>query len=389
MLRHLSIPYFKRLLEKKIHLKAVVFLVACAISLTTSELFLRLTKEVKIEPIQCRAFDRRYEAVLVANSSCRFKTGEWDVTYLVNRWGVRGRDFEKAPPAGVTRIIFVGDSFVEGYGLDWEQTFERKLEEGLGEGRFEVIGMGVAGYGSLQKARVVERALEFAPDLLVLEFNVTDFKEDLDARDRISENGDFAPPVLFQDKPIVNKRAFLGFIPREVRHFLNQNFYTYQFLNTWSKILLDWVSGKNVRSFTVGDVKADLFAVTREKTPEGYERLMTETFGEIRNAKSLVQSKKVPFAIMLVPHGHMISGSEWSKGRAYWQFENGNVYSARAFEDLKKVFEDIPILDLSEDLVGARGRKYFDRDGHFNEWGTTVVAQSLESWLVKLGFIKR
>ena len=92
----------------------------------------------------------------------------------INAGGWRGpaRSLEK--PAGVTRIVVLGDSYTEGAQVAEDATFPSLLEHDLNRslpGRYEVLNFGVAGFGTGQELLVLEHyALRYAPDAVVLAF---------------------------------------------------------------------------------------------------------------------------------------------------------------------------------------------------------------------------
>jgi lysophospholipase L1-like esterase len=64
--------------------------------------------------------------------------------HTLNLYGFRGPDFPIAPPADRPRILFVGDSFVEGCGASDDDTLPRQFAGLIGEQSAEVINLGVA-----------------------------------------------------------------------------------------------------------------------------------------------------------------------------------------------------------------------------------------------------
>lgn len=74
----------------------------------------------------------------------------WCVEYNLSVQGLRGRQYHFNPPAGTSRIVCVGDSFVFGDGVPLEGTLPRQLESQLGNG-FEVVNLGAAGLNTRQE----------------------------------------------------------------------------------------------------------------------------------------------------------------------------------------------------------------------------------------------
>jgi hypothetical protein len=83
-----------------------------------------------------------------------------------NRWGLRDVEHgEKTRP----RLAVLGDSFVWGYDVEAEERFTDKLQAALPA--WEVVNMGVSGYGTDQEYLLLRRLYErVEPDLVVLVF---------------------------------------------------------------------------------------------------------------------------------------------------------------------------------------------------------------------------
>lgn len=90
-----------------------------------------------------------------------------------NARGLRhDREVTDRPAPGTTRIAFVGDSFVFGFGVEVEDGSVARLESALNvgaPGRHEVLNLGHCEYGIDQMRLVVEhQALPLAPDLVLV-----------------------------------------------------------------------------------------------------------------------------------------------------------------------------------------------------------------------------
>jgi lysophospholipase L1-like esterase len=91
----------------------------------------------------------------------------------INEHGLRGptRPFEK--PAGVTRLLALGDSFTFGVGVPERETYHAQAARALAsEGReVDVVNGGVVGYNLAQSlAMFQELGVKFLPDLVVYGF---------------------------------------------------------------------------------------------------------------------------------------------------------------------------------------------------------------------------
>jgi hypothetical protein len=86
------------------------------------------------------------------------------VRYAVNRWGLRGGDWDERPAQGVSRVAVVGDSFVFGSGVEEADTISMQLDARLRErfagARVEVLNLGVPGNNLLSHLAMLRVAEE-------------------------------------------------------------------------------------------------------------------------------------------------------------------------------------------------------------------------------------
>jgi len=99
---------------------------------------------------------------------------------LINSQGLRDYEYTRRKEAGTFRIVGVGDSSLFGWGVPLEDSglkvLERRLNEKSGAQKFEVINFAVPGYNTAMEAETfVRRCLEYAPDLVLLNFNTNDY----------------------------------------------------------------------------------------------------------------------------------------------------------------------------------------------------------------------
>jgi GDSL-like lipase/acylhydrolase family protein len=91
-------------------------------------------------------------------------------TITVNARGYRGALHAEVAPAGVTRVVMLGDSITFGTGVADGQTFSDRLDALPG---LEVVNLGVDGYGTDQELLRLEReGLSYHPRVVILNFCV-------------------------------------------------------------------------------------------------------------------------------------------------------------------------------------------------------------------------
>jgi hypothetical protein len=99
---------------------------------------------------------------------------------LINSQGLHDYEYSRRKEPGTFRIVGVGDSSLFGWGVPFEDSglkvLERRLNEKSRAQKVEVINFAVPGYNTAMEAETfVQRCLEYAPDLVLLNFNTNDY----------------------------------------------------------------------------------------------------------------------------------------------------------------------------------------------------------------------
>jgi hypothetical protein len=99
---------------------------------------------------------------------------------LINSQGLHDYEYSRRKEPGTFRIVGLGDSSLFGWGVPFEDSalkvLERRLNEKSRAQKFEVINFAVPGYNTAMEAETfVQKCLEYAPDLVLLNFNTNDY----------------------------------------------------------------------------------------------------------------------------------------------------------------------------------------------------------------------
>jgi hypothetical protein len=111
--------------------------------------------------------------ILEANASYTNLLYEESIPVIYNSQGWRDTEHSVQKPGDKTRIVVLGDSFMEGYSVRLEDLMSKRLEhlsdiEGY---KTEVINLGVGGYGTLQQYLVYKKVGRlYQPDIVLLGF---------------------------------------------------------------------------------------------------------------------------------------------------------------------------------------------------------------------------
>ncbi|MHC4116631.1 MAG: tetratricopeptide repeat protein [Planctomycetota bacterium] len=161
-----------------------VALCATVLALLAGEVIVRvLGKAPDIKPIQLDSYDCIYKRStnpilgFELKANCRSDNPDFIQTYeRTNSHGQRDSDRTVDKPDGVRRVLLLGDSVVEGYGLAEYETISRRLEDLYANGSTEVLNFGVSAYCTLAEVELLAvKGLRFDPDTVVLVFVENDF----------------------------------------------------------------------------------------------------------------------------------------------------------------------------------------------------------------------
>lgn len=194
----------KRFLNKKeIKKNLILLLLTILLMIIFLEIFLRLFYPQKIYN-SCYESDLRNESTLEVKldshlgwisrenySGCTYQPDTNKIVYKTyNSQGIRLNKEISYEKGDKKRIILLGDSFVDGFGLNDSETIAMKLQENLGE-EYEVIPFASSGYGTGQQLLFLkEKVLRYHPDIVILFFYQNDI---IDTQE---------PELSFADKPV-------------------------------------------------------------------------------------------------------------------------------------------------------------------------------------------
>jgi lysophospholipase L1-like esterase len=147
------------------------------------------------------------------------------VVYRYNSAGFRDTDHAIEKPPSVARIVVLGDSVTEGYGVAWTDVFAHVVQSALA-GRIEVINIAAGGLNTPQEIHLFEQVgLRYRPDLVVLNFvlNDVDFYTRFAPAQRAAEEGEsrvaaFNMPIPPAVKRLLKSSALVYLVHDRVEH---------------------------------------------------------------------------------------------------------------------------------------------------------------------------
>jgi len=318
-----------------------------------------------------------YDHSLRPNTSWMDRYGIYEAPYYSNSLGFRdGRIREVAMDSGRPRVVLIGDSFTDGVGIPWEETFAGYLEKSLGQDGIEVLNAGCNSYTPILariKLRhwIADRSLR--ADRVVLFLDLSDVKDELfyeedgQGRARLIPYGPFASASgwgtrveewsEFSEKFMEPNFVLLGAISRNLKLWArrmtrkelgSRGLFTNQSPPRW---ILEW----------------EEYEGPEKPVIESGIRKLKENIGALA---VFLKSRGIPLTLVVYPYPfHVVEGKPdraiqkiWSG----WCAENG-----------------VDFIDLFPEFVGIGAgtktaqRYYLEGDCHWNAAGHIRVAEAL------------
>ena len=272
------------------------------------------------------------------------------------------------------RILLIGDSFTEGVGVSWEDTFAGRLQVALAPRGIEVLNAGVGSYTPLLekiKLRYLLENVGLRFDYLILLLDLSDIRDELFYRENREGRAELIPYGPFASQ------AGWGLWVERVSDFVEKRIEP-QFVllgaacRNLKLVLQDW-SRKELGKRGAYTYLPDFIRYwDQDRAPrkEIAEAGIRSLQASLRGINQLMQAHGIPWMLVIYPWPSYRAGPGqvtqmeqiWSK----WAKEN-----SVAFLNLFPVFASL------EDFESH----YIPGDCHWNARGHGLVAQALEDEL--------
>lgn len=372
----------------------LVALLAVGVSLAALE---GLVRWFGLAPVQSTApdhglkslvtFDQTLETRYIPNVSIKITSPwkEYDVTYRTNQLGLRGSDFPQKQP-GELRILAVGNSFVEGWGVEENQTFTsvagnvlRASSEKTGHPRpIRIVNGGISGYGAAQ-AYLNSRELWSAvsPDVVLMAYIGTMVSADAKylksaGRDRNGIAQGLSADAVLQGGTGEAAESQTRLMP------------WVETASRWSALIRlvrnRFANEAEINRIKIGDPASDLLAVYRPDSDA--QQLLQPTLQHVSALAELARKKDARFILLYLPMPFQLSDAAWDQGRkAYRLAGKGNdreIAAVKSFcsaQHLDCLFPD----ELLREAIAAKGARdiYYSYDFHLTVEGNRILG----SWL--------
>jgi hypothetical protein len=293
------------------------------------------------------------------------------------------RDGEHAPekPAGVFRVLLLGDSFMEALQVPFEASLpsllERSLTERTGK-RVEVLNAGVSGWGTDDELRyLTEYGLRYQPDLVVVAMTLhNDISDNLRQEWHTLHNGALVTQAVTPMSPMRYKIV-------QLKAFLATRFQLYQL---WRRAR----HGREIRqvgSQLQSHVVQLFLDPAPEKIAEGLD-LTGHLLAAIRDTTTAAGGRVV---VVLLPIIYQLSDTSFA-GLVNSAGVPAQEMQIRKPQEVATRMADslgIEVIDLLPRFrrwtAEGAAPLYLGWDGHWNSTGHRVAAEQITDQLVATG----
>lgn len=333
------------------------------------------------------------------NSAVTYRRREYTVENAINRHGLRELDRDYAPPAGCERVLALGDSFVEGYTVPFEQTVGHVLETALrAEGRrVEVLNGGTSGYSTDQEYLFYRtEGVRYSPRVVLVFFYYNDVL--YNARDRFAQQ---PKPLLSAHEgrldPVnapVPRPLPAGHVPKPPAPH--------------GSALLEWLHDRlfygaprayqALARLRLWDAIAETHApmeirVYERHPPAEIEAAWERTSAILGALAQEAAGHDARLLLVYIPNRFEVDPHTWELTRIIYGVDESVWDRAAVCRRLERIGAQrgFPVLDLTPALRQEvhwpwRG-PYFDYDGHWTAAGHRAAAGAVRSFLQRTGWL--
>ena len=322
-------------------------------------------------------------------------------TVFINHLGIRDPELAPSPPPGTQRIIVLGDSFTFGQAVSDEALFSTRLERSLNNRhpgvRYEVINAGVPGYGTAQELIMLRRLTNarIVGRIYLLNVFTNDILDNLrlDYGSRLENpvqpgfalDASGALTLIHKPQPILREGSNLVTAQPQPISML------YSVLRQRLRSLAQTSPGLVRLARNVGvDIKVQRMPgiisgwydnTVLDKGIPLTKALLSEinTTVKDRNGVLLVSLIPSPMQVYADTYGEILQAS-FPDDPMTKRFIEDPTRPQRLLRTMCKELA-ISCLDMYDVLASKGGAFYFPADGHFNEAGHAVFAESLEQFI--------
>ncbi len=377
------------LIQKNELVKNILTLaITCVILLLIAESVIRIT-DVFTPSIKenYRTTDSITHHAFVPNASGVFTTPEWNVSYKINSYGLRDYEYDLTKK-DTTRILMLGDSFIEGYGVELEDSVSKVLEKKLNADNinksYQIMNAGISSYSPLLEYLFLKnKGLELKPHIVILNLDLLDISNDIEYTQKAifdENNKVIGVPGNKREQAAVEKGALSAFFSfRVVQKIKNiyDHIIFYKFPLFFDKRFNQVINTENIL--------IDPYVISRTDNLTKYHQEINLTKKYIKDIADLSKNNNSTFILHIFPRPHQVSPTEW-KSRTLNGFNLGEIYSTKVLEEFEIFAKEnnINVINSIDYFKNTTQTNiFFDYDYHWTKKGHSRAAEALYDYLMR------
>ena len=372
---------------------AAIALAAIAFALVTGEIAFRTFDLTGVLPTSPHRLLTQYDPLLgwskIPGKIGSHTTSEYSITERINSHGIRGPEYTYHKHDNEFRILILGDSFAEGYTVEFDQLFSEILKRDLNANaprQYEIINTGTGGYSTDQELLLFQNQGKlYSPDLTILLFYFNDVWYNQTAMYWRGSKPMFEinqTDLMLTNVPMPQPNIESASFFKKIKSWLSRNSYLYAAIRQ---------VGQNMTSdHEVNDVMDHDFAVFKMPYDGRVATAWTVTEALIAQLKRETTLAGSEFVVFYVPPRFSVYTDEWESiiqryalPGELWNVEWPAVEVAGICERVQiECIEPTAMFKAaSAELAARHERLYFVRDPHWTGKGHELVAEILLNYV--------
>lgn len=298
----------------------------------------------------------------------RGKPNAPDYDFKLNSQGFKDVEFTVEKPAGINRILGIGDSFAYGV-VPYQYNYLTLLEEKLNKSgqKTEVINMGIPGMGPRDYLSIlVNEGLKLNPDRVVLSFYI---------------GNDFLDNSMTTHLRKEEKSYVVALIKSLIKI---QSHYQGTFINTVPKYEDNQPTIDNAKYLQNTVSKSNMFV--RNPADGMFKGFVEDAVKDLIKIKQICDSQNIPLTIVIIPDEVQVNSQLQKQVKQAFDPNNQNLLyfeipNRLLTEQLQQA--NIDYLDLLPDfkVASQKTRLYKPNDTHWNIAGNRLAAELITQHL--------
>jgi hypothetical protein len=317
---------------------------------------------------------------LKPNCQGTIKIKEYTINLKTNSLGLRDKEVSLSKDQNTYRVLLVGDSFTEGWGVEYEERFDvlaKDLLDNNNDVKVEIINAGVRSYSPiLELEYLYEKGIKLKPDLVIMFYDFSDLHDDY-------YYGGWQRHKIMKDKIFKGKQDYFKPWPDDKESNLIKLLRKSDFLNTlYAQLMMKLMN--NQRKFSQLSLQTDISLYARAQDWPDFSKAFSLNIANIALIKDFLREEGIGFVLAIIPRGNYVSKDEWHQGRKTLNIKENVLYEPKPITILEDGVAEFGITTLSllNPLIESnKFPLYYSFDGHWTKDGHRVVGAALAEYI--------